>query len=314
MSALSLKNIPSQVNAYVSSLTSHFKPSYKSKTIEQQYAVKNAGTLFVDVPKGNITVKSEWEKDAVYIKATIQTQKEEDLEKISLDAVHHVTANKKTDLTLATSVPAESKIKYHTDYEIIVPKKMNLNCFTSKGSTSILESSGNVCAKTKGGDITIEHTRGSIEAVSLHEGNISISNAHGPINAQANRGNIAIKHAHNSIVAYAKKGIITTNHGEVPPTNSITLSAEMGNIIVALPSSSTNAHLRCKTEWGSVYSEPYVQLSGRTTQLNKKSWRSFEKDVDAFMGNPAASHDHLAHIELKAGKGNIKILDNSVTT
>lgn len=312
LQALSLKNITSKVDSYVQSVTSHFKAYKFEKITEENYAVKNPGVLYLDVKEGNIAIKSEWEKDVVYVKTIVRLQKEEDFTQLVLD-VQHAPQGNKTDLFIKPYIVDPSvKVKYAIDYELIVPKKMNLTIRTGKGAISVAEVSGFLDVTTDYGSITITNARDAVVAQSLREGDIYMSNIQGSIKANTNRGNITIEHANGVINAHAKKGTVRTSHGALASNSRISLTTDMGNVIVSLPSS-TPVHLVSKTEHGAIYSDHYVTLKSRTTKLDTKSWNSFKKDVDGYLGTHN-SYERLAKIELRTTKGNIKILDNSITT
>ena len=279
-----------------------FFKSYKAeKVIEQEYPLQKVDLLKIINTKGDISIPSEWEQPIVRVKATIKAAKEEELSQITISHAQH-----KNDFILSTHAPETCSHQVH--YELIIPKKMNVELITDDGNMTITEASGKVKAETHKGNINIDHSKNSIMAQATHRGNITIHDAQGAVQIYSKKGNITVENARSSISAHTEHGIVRTAHNAIPNTSNINLGSEYGNIIVALPAS-TNANLKAKTEHGCITSEPYLTLKSQVTQLDPKSWSRFKKEVDATIGVPGQ-----ASINLTCKNGTIKLRDNSVTS
>lgn len=280
-------------------ITNIFKPYKAEKVIEKEYPVSKIEFLKIDNIKGNITIPSEWEQPMVRVKATIKAAKEDDLSEITINHIQN-----KNNMVLATAAP--EKCSHEVHYELIIPKKMNLNIATANGNVTIAETSGKINAQTHKGNITIDHSKHSVSAQTAHRGNITIRDAQGTVQTYAKKGNITIENARSSISAHTENGIVRTAHNMIPNTSNINLESEYGNIVVSLPST-TNAHLMAKADHG-VRSDIYLTLKSQTTKLDPQNWSRLKREVEATLGTGEAS------IQLHCKNGTIKLLDNSVTS
>ena len=192
------------------------------------------------------------------------------------------------------------KNKAIVQYELIVPSSAKLHVAVDKGSINVGKISSSIRATTKEGDINVNNTNGTVIASSDY-GTITIKNSTGNIRAATEKGNIIVDGSTRNVVAKTKKGSICTTCKKVPALDTISLSAESGSIMLALPKR-TNAEVLARTARGKLTCEHYVTVKPQTVQLNKKTWSRLKKEVDGTLGTGEAT------IKLTTGSGNIKIV------
>lgn len=81
---------------------------------------------------------------------------------------------------------------FYVDYDLIVPKKYNLNIVAGSGDIYLKNLTGNVKFKTFGGDIRIENIKGEIN-VSTSGGDIFLNKIVGNIESYTSGGDIILK-------------------------------------------------------------------------------------------------------------------------
>jgi len=270
------------------------------QTEDKEYAVSNPGTLTLNNFDGNITIRTNWNQNAVCVKAIKRTNKEEMLPDIRVKSAQQ-QVNGQDDLTIAT-VYANDGVKAQVDYELIVPSEMRLQLTTHRGMIVVNDVNGSVAASTTHGNIEINNTHQLVVAQTQKSGSILIKDSKGPIQATTCSGNITIKDASDNIVACAERGTIKSMCSTVPQTGSIKLETASGSIVLGLPTEA-NATIRGRTERGTVMSDHYVRLMPRETKLNRRTWNQFKKEIDGILGSGEAN------IELSCKSGNIKILE-----
>jgi len=81
--------------------------------------------------------------------------------------------------------------KVYVDYELLVPKKYNLNIVASGGDILIKNLNGDVKLKTSGGDIKVEEILGEVNA-NTSGGDIILRNITGKVNALTTGGDIRL--------------------------------------------------------------------------------------------------------------------------
>jgi hypothetical protein len=274
------------------------------QTEDKEYAVHTPGTFTLNNFDGNITVRTNWNQNAVCVKATKRTNKEEMLPDIRVKSAQQ-KENGQDDLTIAT-VYGNDNVKGQVDYELIVPSDMRLQLTTKRGTITVNDVNGSVAASTTHGNIEINNTTQLVVAQTQKSGSILIKDSKGPIQANTHNGNITIKDASDNIVACAERGTINSICSAVPQTGRIKLETASGSIVLALPSEA-NATIRGRTEKGTLMCDHYVQLETRATKLNRRTWNQFKKEIDGMLGSGEAN------IELSCKSGNIKILETKTT-
>jgi DUF4097 and DUF4098 domain-containing protein YvlB len=222
-----------------------------------------------------------------------------------LDAIT-ITTNKtkKNSLHISTDI-AHTKKNGFVEYELIVPASLSVNLKTHDGDISINDIQGTIQAQTYGGNIVIVNAKNTIHATST-SGDIIIREATGVINASSQYGNIDIHETCNSLICQSVKGKITVDYKKLPPTSNVKLETTSGNITLTLPPT-TNATINGVTTHATLMSDHYIMLNPHKTQLNDYAWNKFKREVHGFIGSGDAT------ISLRSIKGTIKILETPQT-
>ncbi len=273
--------------------------------IDQEYSITPGNTLHVFNDHGNISIKTEWKRDTVKLKAIKRTNKSEYLKHLAI--LDTLTIDEDNTRLALSTVRENNNIRGSIDYELIIPAHINLILETRKGSISVYEISGPLQATTYQGDISVEKTSNTIKAETKYKGSISINQAQGDIIAQSHIGNITIHHATSSVVAKTNKGTIQTLCSQLPAASNINLATLQGPIELILPNK-VNAKISGKTDRGTLTSSYAMTLRPMTTTLDNRAWSRFKKEVEGTIGSGDA------HIKLNSARGNIKIVQAQRST
>lgn len=274
-----------------------FGANVHQEVIEKRIVLEKPAVLVIENINGNIDIVSESKQNVLSFVATKKANKEEQLVKITIDEIHALHDEK--DYYSIKTTLSDKKSKASVDYSVVVPHGMKLQLSTQKGKITVNETHAPLAATTKQGNITITNADQTIKAESDY-GSIQVAHATGNVSARTNYGNIIIDDTHKGIIAKTNRGKIVTTCTHIPETSRIQLQANSGNIILTVPQE-TNATIQGKTNRGTLVSDMYINLKAQTTQLNKKTWNRFKKEVDGIMGTGEAE------IKLSSAKGNIKI-------
>jgi len=275
-------------------ISSWFSNKLEEEIIEKAYDIEEGKKLSLENINGNITIKTDPQQVTVSLKATKRALEEE------LAYINVINEYNNDNLIIKTEVNQETIKDAVIDYELSVPANVKLHLITQNGSITVDNVHTPLVATTLNGNIDIEHTYASIKADSKETGNVHVIQAIGNVYVSTGNGGITIDNASKSVVAHAHKGNISVTCDEVPPTSTIRLNTNSGTIALALPPE-TNATLKGKTDRGTVISDHYITLKEQTTQLNRKAWVRFKKEVNGILGSGEAD------IQMHTASGNVKI-------
>lgn len=113
-------------------------------------------------------------------------------------------------------------------------------------------------------------TNTSMKLSTINDGQISVSNVRGDIEASNTNGIITLTKIAGSAVADALNGNITVTFSEVDPKKSMSFSSLNGDIDVTLPPK-TGAMVRMKTEQGDIYTDFDIKLEKSGTKIENNS-------------------------------------------
>ena len=273
--------------------------------IEKEYQLEEPATVTINNVEGNISINTDWKKNSVCLRATKKAAKPEDLPAFDVQAEraeqfdgHH--------LTLAYTCK-DRNAKGAIDFELMVPAKVRLNLYTQRGTIRVNDVQGPVAANTINGNIEMKNIAKNIVAQTEESGSILVDKPRGNVKLSTNKGEIRINDAAKSILAQTQKGNIMTACEQVPAGSKLVMNTEQaGGITLALPSK-VSATLLGKTNKGRLTSDHYVTIKPFTTQLNRKTRRDFERQVDGIIGGGEAD------IRLTCQSGNIKLIETKTT-
>lgn len=279
--------------------TNIFNRTPHEEVVDREYKVTPKCTLNICNLDGDISVKAEWKCNAICLKATKRTKKEEMLPAIEILENRKVQDNQ-TSLTITTACK-DPNASGKVDYELIVPAHVALNLNTQNGNINLNEVHGPVVASTSCGDIRMDKTANVVTAHTEKSGSININRARGAVRATTYNGDINIHESHASVVANAlNRGNIITACAQVPSTSTVQLNTAYGQIELSLPSE-VNAMVTGRTERGVLTSDHFITIKPHATRLDKNAWTRFKREVDGVIGNGEST------IKLSNARGNIKI-------
>jgi hypothetical protein len=276
-------------------ITSWFAAKQSEEILEKAYDIEEGKKLRVENIDGNITVKTDPNQLTIALRATKRVQEEEQLANLSI-----VSEYNNDNLVLRTEYTKEEISGAQVDYELSVPANIKLHLITQNGKINVNEAHSPVVATTINGDIAFGNTYNSVKLETKETGAVRIDEAQANVYATTCNGAIAIDKSYKNVIAHVEKGNISLNCIEVPTKSTIRLNTNSGTIQLALPNE-TNARLKGKTDRGTLISDHYITLHEQTTQLNRKAWTRFKKEVDGMLGSGEA------HIEVHTASGNVKI-------
>lgn len=288
------------------SMNKLLKRTIHEEIVQKEYPLRGRKAISIKNLRGNITVKSEWDNQALLLTAIKKAPKTEYLELATISDAH----SDKTEIKIETAYSklnkkASKASKVTVDYELVVPHNVRLELIADHGTIKIHEANGQIIAKTcQTGNIEIDNAQNSVYAQVENKGSIRINQAQNNVKAFAHHGNITIHNAKKGIIAQADRGKLDIACLQVPSTSKVSLNTRSGNITLRIPEA-TNAELQAHTENGTVTCAHYVTVKPLTTQLDTQAWTRFKKEVEGTLGSGEAN------ITAHTDKGNIKILDSA---
>ncbi|MBK8945900.1 MAG: DUF4097 family beta strand repeat protein [Ignavibacteriae bacterium] len=228
---------------------------------KKNFKVSSGQNLIVKTDVGDIVIKS-WDKNEVDIKIFGNKNAESKMEfsfnqdEKSIEIIGEREGGKifgwfsKIDLKYEIMVPKKFNLDLKTSGGDLVSKTIEgkLDLKTSGGDIFIENSSGKLNASTSGGDINVEKFNGNSD-VATSGGDIQISNALGLVNAATSGGDIVVKSNHGEVNAETSGGDVFLDYSG--NDQNISLSTSGGDIDIVVPNS-INADVELKTSGGSI--------------------------------------------------------------
>jgi DUF4097 and DUF4098 domain-containing protein YvlB len=273
-----------------------FGANVYQQAINAEYELENPGILTLENVQGNITIAAESNQKKVLVSAVKKAHAEKTLPHIRIKGSLTQT-NNTNHLTLRTEFDKDAYGEI--DYSLVIPKGVTLQLTTDQGNITIGHAHGPISATTNSGSITITKAGSTVKA-QTEQGSITISEAAGNVTANTINGNITIEGSKKSVVAQTEKGEIIMHCAQLPATGRIQLSTHAGNVKLTLPEN-VNAAIFGQTEKGTLVSDAFIDIKPRTTKLDKKAWKQFQKEVEGTLGSGEAE------IKVTTAHGNIKI-------
>jgi len=221
-----------------------------------------------------------------------------------MEAIKIVTNEGKNAVNVKTTCD-QDKLKYNVDYVVIVPHHVALNLITDNGNITVRDFQGKVQATTNKGAINVNNAHDLVVANTQVAGNITINHAYGNVKATTTKGAIKITDAHNSIIAHSQKGNIELQSKTVPSTAKIALTADNGSISLDLPTG-VNADVQAHALKGRVMCAHYITLKPQTLQLTNATWREISSRVEGTLGTAEATVNLVASSHIKINETSIR--------
>jgi hypothetical protein len=111
--------------------------------------------------------------------------------------------------------------------------------------------------------------RSSLELKCMNNGDISVSQVDGEIDANNLNGKVTLKNVSGSVLAHSLNGEVTVSMDRVDGSKPMSFSTLNGDIDVTLPGS-TRASVRMKTDNGEIYSDFEVKLDPTAAHVNQE--------------------------------------------
>lgn len=263
--------------------------------IEKDYTLENNGRISIKNTHGNIYVKTGLDKKSVAIRAIKRAKAQE-----HLDHMHIIEEEvNQTKLMLRTAYDYE-KVKGTVDYVITIPKNALLQLNTDTGDIDIHQVHGTIVAATGSGNIIVEQPTDKVKATITQQGNITINQPKGNVQAMSNKGTVQIRDSIGNLSANVNQGKIDIRCKSLPAKREIRCSIKQGNILLYLPQNIQSSIIADTIE-GTITSVQPITLKPLTTPLNNDYWAYVKKHINGYINGEDAS------IKLSTTHGDIKL-------
>jgi hypothetical protein len=119
---------------------------------------------------------------------------------------------------------------------------------------------------TTASNVTLQvPTNVSLELKSINGGKIEVTGVNGDLDVENINGSVELKDVSGSVIAASQNGSILVSLNKITPNKPMSFTTLNGKIDVTLPGD-TKAHLRLKTDNGSVYSDFDVKLDATASK------------------------------------------------
>lgn len=263
--------------------------------IEKDYTLENNGRISIKNTHGNISVRTGLDKKSVAVRAIKRAKAQEHLDHMHIIEEEVVP----TKLMLRTAYDYE-KVKGTVDYIITVPENAILHLNTDTGDIDIHQVHGTIIAATGSGNIIVEQPTDKVKATITQQGNITINQPKGNVQAMSNKGTVQIRDSAGNLSVNVNQGKIDIRCKSLPAKREIRCSIKQGNILLYLPHNIQTSIIADAQE-GTITSTQPITLKSSTTVLNNDYWAHVKKHVEGHINNEAAS------IHLSANHGDIKL-------
>jgi hypothetical protein len=224
-----------------------------TRTVEKTFTVQPGGNLKTSTQGGNITIHTADTAEVrvvakQVIRASSESEADEILEKLTL-----TMEQSGNDVTVEAKYEKPNKWfgnwpPVHVSFEVTVPRNYNLNLNTSGGDIEVESLTGNVRARTSGGNLDFARIGGDINAgtsggdIKLIEGtaqaklvtsggNITVDRAGGPTRVSTSGGDITLRSVAQVISATTSGGNVRAVITE-PLKQDTLLSTSGGDVSV----------------------------------------------------------------------------------
>jgi hypothetical protein len=187
---------------------------------------------------GTIIVNS-WQQNTIAIEVIISSTENFHKEiKVDMESLHGVIK--------VHTIFSEPKIKGSVDFNILLPKNVDLHILTKQG------------------DIIVKDVDSTLKLETL-DGDIKVTNPHNSMKARTEYGNI-----------FVRTDAISKNH-------EFHLTSDKGNIEMYIMET-LNTTLQAQAPQGKITSDIFITLDSQTTLLNQEAWKMFKQSVQGTIG------------------------------
>lgn len=227
------------------------------------FPVERGWRLSVDNAQGEVVVRG-WDRDAVRIRADLSRQQ-------GLDVV-------RSGSSVRVRPRTERGGPRSADFEIEVPRWMDVRVEGNQVDVSVRETAGEVAVQTVGGDILVEgggglislrsiqgdivvrNARGRVEAVSVNE-DVALTDVRGDIHVQTTNGDITMRGIRSATSRASTVNGDIGYDGTVENGGRYIFSTHNGDVLMTLPEDAS-ATVSVSTYHGEFESDFPVRLTG----------------------------------------------------
>ena len=142
--------------------------------------------------------------------------------------------------------------------------------------------------------------------IATKNGNISIKNLFGFINAKTDYGNIDIIYGSSNVSINSKRGNLVIQRENMIDTDIINAIAENGDISLRL-TQNINCDIKAKAKGGKIYSDLFITLKEQKTKLTDDIYKKQQQQLYGFISNDSIKPvSGLINIETYHGSIKIK--------
>ena len=275
-------------------------PQKLTSSVEQyDIDARNLTTVMITNDFGSVSVKT-WNQPKISVKEIRKAYLPSQAKQFKLNQ-----KKSKTGVHLC-AVNNDPESSGGLDVDLIIPQECSAVVTTNQGSIKTKSVNGAQTLTADKGSIEVHNATAPVVAQTKVKGGITVYKALDTVQATANTGDIALYDMHNSVQAYAKYGKIELYCKQVPTTSTIKLDTTTGTIYTYLPVG-TNADVQASTKHGVVTCQHHLTIKPFATQLDRRAWNNFKREVNATMGNGEAA------IKLSSVNSNIQLLKQSIS-
>jgi hypothetical protein len=145
-------------------------------------------------------------------------------------------------------------------FTVRLPRGLHLSVLSGNGEVTVDNAGGDVEARSGNGDVTVAGAAGSVEANSGN-GAVTVLDAGGPVRAQTGNGQVRVSTAEGPVSATSGNGAITVRMARLRGDEDMQFRTGNGSITVTLPAS-FEGELDAHTGNGGVHTDFPIQVSG----------------------------------------------------
>ena len=239
----------------------------KTEEFDQTFDAASIKNLKLENTNGNIEL-AVWDRAEIHVKAVKRVRSigrkkaQEKLKRLQIE----VTPEGDT-LTIRTVTPKGKKSrsffggnKGSVNYEIKLPKQMNVDARTSNGRLSSQGVEGEQNYRSSNGKVVIQEVSGNVVA-RTNNGTVEITDSAGTIRIKTTNGTIRAWNVSGGLSAKTTNGTIRASFAK-PPSGEVELATTNGTVRLALPEG-TNADLHARTVNGSIRTDFPLTVRGK---------------------------------------------------
>ena len=294
LSALMLAFLAGTVPAAFGNAASHF--DVKDTIKSDPYKVESGGTLYIDLDRGNIEVKTTPRNVVtIELERSVDVDDRDDAKRL-FEQHDYAFEQKGDDVFIRSRYDDSSGLfgrwrnqgKFKLRVIVRVPEAYNIDFTSGAGNVEIADLEGEVEGRTGAGNIDIGAVDGDVDVTS-GSGNIEVAGVTKSVSVESGAGNIELRDLQGEVEARTGAGNVVAYISQQPDGSS-ELESGAGNVTVFL-SESIAVDVEAESGMGAASTDFPLEVEGKWMS------KSFEGEVNG--GGP--------DLYLRSGVGNVAL-------